>query len=233
MKSVAVDFEDGMTPAKPRAYKTVRPVNKSMFKLRDPKTGLFWGVSSSKTPMFNNIGKSWSTRKSAMRNWAEYNFEGMLASDNRAPLELAVFEVTTVEQNVIPVCDISMERVAKVEAVLGKNAGHYGMIEFLKNIARENKFNAAYVIDAEGNREFATPSPVPANIKFRDNLQRSSGLSTDQSTYLLLALESFTDLAFMRMAISENIVAIYDIDEIIARYDGGERHDRKKRGDAF
>jgi len=220
----ALDEDGNFKPRRPRPYKVERKPNSAMFKLRDPKTKLFWGHSRADNPCFNTTGKHWGTRKSAMRNWGDYQYQRILLEDGKPDLELIEFEVAVVEQGRSAINGIDLTLAAKVAAVLGSKAGRYSLDTFLRDVAVKTKFKAAYVIEAEMEPTDIASLPIPDSIKFQAHMHDwGGGFSGPKTAHLLIALKSLTDFTFVKMALSENIVAIYDISEIIAQYDAGVR----------
>src|ERR1700761_3213279 len=98
-KPLLVDVDEEV-PSKPPAPRKMRKrkLNNTLFRLRDPETGLFWSSAATR-PQFNRHGRKWGSEKAARRNWADYNLEMEKQRDGRPELELVQFRIEIVEEN--------------------------------------------------------------------------------------------------------------------------------------
>jgi len=150
----------GMPLRRNTRRKTKQPSN-VMFKLRDPITGMFWGVSSPKEPVFNHVGKQWGSRQGAMSNWAEYNFQRVVEDDQHPrELELVEYALKVTEKGATSDKSPDMT-VAALFAVTYKL--DYDLNKFVKKLSLDG-YRFSHLIKCE---KTGSDFPLPPHVSFR------------------------------------------------------------------
>lgn len=193
----------------PRPARKGRPMNTTMFRLRDPATGLFWVHSSAKNPEFGQNGKHWANIKSAMKNWSEYNLQGILKADTRPSLELVKFKMEVTELGVQPETGPDMQIMAGLKLKFKRDDTLY---MFARGMT-DDKFPFKYIMYFELHEE----TVIPTHIKCKTRLvsMRNSwsmvGNFTPHPDILYVGVTSEVDLIYLKMAFSEQLAYHIDI----------------------
>jgi hypothetical protein len=206
-KSIPVDPDD---PVKPPVKRKMKPRD-SLFRLRDPMTGLFWCSSSAERPLFNNTGRSWTTRSSAMSNWGEYNYQRVKNIDGfPLVLELVTYKVVTTQVSASSLDSPDMERIGSFVRLngYGRARVYDELVEWIKYCTKKG-YDFNYVIEIKGSN---LEELVPSNIRCYMTCRSVStfGASNDPE-YGYIAVGTETDMVYLRVALSEVIVALWDI----------------------
>ncbi len=207
------DLEEAMERNRKRRMRN-RVANTKMFKLRDPKTGLFWSSQAIRAD-FNNQGRKWGSEKAAVRNWGEYVHAGHVSGDDRPALELVTFHVEVTEKKASKDKKPDMRGAAALEGLQTRN---HGLVTFAKDVCHSG-FDLKYLIECEAAPEAGMKLPDGVSgIKVKPERHRG-GWSADLPDELVIAVNNAKDLIFLKMALSDFIIAIYDIDEMILLHD--------------
>jgi hypothetical protein len=221
-------------PLRPKTRRKTKARSNVMFKLRDPVTGLFWGVSMASNPVFNMIGKQWGSEQAAVRNWAEYMYQRILLDDDCPRfLELISYKIQVTEtgksaagcpdMTVAALFAVAARPQHLVKKILTLKPGDrveaprptpsYSVVSFVKKIALDG-FVFTHVIECMGDDMPIPPLKMKTQtIKLRNSY---SGLGKPNKDSTLLAVTSETDLIYAKMALQDYIVAIWDVAELIA-----------------
>lgn len=214
-KGVAKEYDpDEYEKARAKRLLRKREPNTKMFKLRDPVSGLFW--SSTMRPEFNGQGRKWGSEKAARRNWADYVHAGLLEGDDRPELELVEYHVEVTEKKAKTEGKPDMLASAAFEAMHMRNSQN----TFVKETVRLG-FKIRYLIECQGDT-LAENTELHAklrtmNIRF-DARSFSNTWGSSRDDDLHVAVHSDEDIIFLKMLLSDYIVAIHDFNEIIAQY---------------
>lgn len=208
--SKAVPIHNDEYVPKRRKFKPETQATKvtKQFRLRDPATGLFWGVSAAERPQFNTDGKKWSTAASALRNWADYDLQRGIKNDD-APkvLELVEYEVVTTRKGVANKTPPDMSKIVPI-MTNRTTAARFG--DFAKRLTLEG-YKFQFLVECWGSgKELVLPDGFNGRTKARSN---HSFTRREADMFLTLAVPTKADLAMIWLALGTNIEMVWDFDK--------------------
>lgn len=194
-------------------------VKKKRFKLRDPATGLYWGVSSAERPRFNKQGKHWGNIKAVMRNWADYRYHRAIQKYDPSKLksyddsvtgpypenlELVEFEVVETMKTALKSVAPDMEAAGRLEA---KHHRSYAAVKYVRTLAEQDK-HPLYVVHCKGD-DIEPPENFHGHCEIHVHQSWSSNTKIEDD--LLLACFTEKDMIYVKMALHEFIESIWDL----------------------
>jgi hypothetical protein len=201
-------------PIRSKARRKTKTPSNMMFKLRDPVTGLYWGVSQASDPSFNLIGKQWGNIRAAKDNWAEYMYQRVLLDDDHPRhLELVTFKIAVTEKKSSSDGCPDMTTAALLAANTNRNDL---VVTFAKKTAKEN-FVISHIIEC---REDGLEIPKHLDVRvyrlpMRNNWNLS-GKAEPMKDITLIAVGNDTDFVYLKMALSDYISQVWDMAKIVA-----------------
>jgi hypothetical protein len=223
MKTIS-PFDPFETERPKRRYKTHRAPNTTIFKLRDPKTGLFLASFASHHEVrFNTVGLKWASRKAAIRRWGDYEFAKIRYKNNAPQLELVRLKITVEEQETI-LTGFTDFTLAGMYDCVGSAHREYGLshiglthtaITFVKQLAEEHPtFRFTHIFEVHGDDLI-----VLNGLDIRSAIHDISSWNSE-GNMLLIAVNGETDMLYVKMAFAEDVVAIWANEDIIQNYLG-------------
>jgi hypothetical protein len=187
--------------------KRKNPDEGKIYRLRDPKTGLFHGFMRMSEPTFTKRGKNWKTLSDVTDKLVHYNYEGI--DKNWPELEIVIYEMT--ETGSVKDQTPNLRGAQRFIRKLLPNE-YCSTARFVCKMAAQG-ISFRYLVHARGNH------PVPAidAVRVQRNsmtefYDRGPGIvaKSRQKGETLVALDSETDLLFLKMQLHDSLIGIWD-----------------------
>ncbi len=182
--------------------KRKNPNENKIYRLRDPKTGLFHGLMKSNEPTFTKRGKDWKTYAAAADHLVRYNYDGM--GKKWPKLEVVTFET----KEAASVTDNTRDlRAAKLFNEKHDLLTYFGLGRFILNLAASG-VEFRYVIHARGSHpiKFLDTARVSRN----GTTQHYDRCHSDERGETLVAVNDETELIFLKMMLADHLIGIWD-----------------------
>ena len=205
--------------AEPKPKRKLRPLKETitLYRLRDPATGLFLRSAYSYEPHFHTVGVSWKQKPGAIRAWNQYLKDRIISRDG-GPMELEIVEFE-VKETAKGVVNVRPSPMATISGMISLGNGSHVINNFMDAIVSKG-YVATHIFECCGDEKMQPPTSGRYFSNYRPPEQ--SWNRSELQGHLMIASPSDKDTVYLKMELADYIVAEWNLAEIVQRYQSGD-----------